>query len=240
MIDTHIHIGQFEEVYYDPLTVMAVITAAGVDEAVYTSTTSCKDGVLYTEIEREITAVVSCHDPLRIQPYLWYNPDYARQGLTVETAFATLPYRGFKIHPRAHLWDLGNTKTFALADELFACAAQKSLPVLIHTGYDTLDEAQKFEPFFKQYPAVRSILAHCRPLDQTIRLLGQYPNVYCDTAFVPKADLRRIAAAGFAPRILPGTDFPITHYFARGDTGGAPTYAELAEQYAADITEKTD
>jgi hypothetical protein len=59
MTDNHNHIGQFEEVYYKPLDTLDIVTTAGVERIVYSSTTSGKDGVLYKEIEREITEAVS-------------------------------------------------------------------------------------------------------------------------------------------------------------------------------------
>jgi predicted TIM-barrel fold metal-dependent hydrolase len=229
MIDTHLHIGQFYETWYDPLMVLDIVTGEGVTDAIYTSTTSGKDGVLYAEVEREIALVAARHDPQKIRPYLWYNPGYARQGLSTEKTLAALPYKGIKIHPRAHLWNLADRKTFDLADSIFSLAAEKNLPVLIHTGYDPLDEAQKFEIFFKSYPGARVILAHCRPLDQTIGLLHKYPNVLCDTAFVPEEDLLAIAEAGFGGRVLPGSDFPITHYF-----NPVKNKISLTEQYKAD------
>jgi hypothetical protein len=99
-----------------------------------------------------------------------------------------------------------------------------------------MDEANRFSPFFGEYPAARCILAHCRPLDQTIALLKTYPNVYCDTAFVEEADLRCIVEAGLASRVVLGSDFPITSYYRNkyppkgdGDT------LTLTEQYAVDL-----
>jgi hypothetical protein len=38
-------------------------------------------------------------------------------------------------------------------------------------------------------------------------------NVYGDTAFLEARRYNQILEAGFAGRLIPGTDFPITHYF---------------------------
>lgn len=236
MTDTHIHTGQFYDVHYDPLEVIGIITDAGVEESVFSSTTSGKDDVQYAEIEQEIAVVVSRYSPDTIKPFLWYIPDYIDQGISVEMAMKGLPYKGIKLHPRAHHWDFADTRALDTLHELFEYASQHKLPVLIHTGYDAQDEANRFSSFFDEYPAARCILAHCRPLDQTIKLLAAYPNVYCDTAFVEEADLRFIMKAGFASRVLLGSDFPITHYFRSkyppNGSGDTPT---LTEQYAADL-----
>jgi predicted TIM-barrel fold metal-dependent hydrolase len=111
---------------------------------------------------------------------------------------------------------------------------RKELSVLIHTGEDPLDEANKFSFLFSEYPGAKCILAHGRPLEQTVSLLRCFPNVYCDTAFMPEASLLCIVAEGFAGKILPGSDFPITHYFKwkYGDMRHPP--AAWRRQYAED------
>ena len=71
-----------------------------------------------------------------------------------------------------------------------------------------------FVDFFSNYFGVRCILAHCRPVLETIALFHRHPNVYGDTAFLPHEKVLEIITAGFKTRLLPGSDFPITHYFA--------------------------
>jgi predicted TIM-barrel fold metal-dependent hydrolase len=132
----------------------------------------------------------------------------------VAKAFDSLPYAGLKLHPRAQFWDMADAGHLDILHALFAFADCRAMPALIHTGPDKHDEAGLFRAFFGKYPHVRFILAHARPLEQTLSLMAEHANVYCDTAFVPKTHIRRIAMSGFAERILPGSDFPITHYQA--------------------------
>jgi hypothetical protein len=56
-----------------------------------------------------------------------------------------------------------------------------------------------------------------------------HDNVYGDTAFLDAGRCAQIAEAGFAERLVPGTDFPITHYFNR------KTGISMKKQYAEDL-----
>jgi predicted TIM-barrel fold metal-dependent hydrolase len=227
--DNHLHIGQFWETYYDPLEVLRIVAEAGVTDAVYSSTTSAKDDVHYTEVEREITAVIARYPADRYEPFLWYIPPYIDEGVTIESAFRNLPYGGIKLHPHAHRWDLQDKKHTDCLYTLFGYAQDNNLPVLIHTGEDEFERPGFFAPFFPRYPQVTFILAHCRPAPDTIAVFRAHGNVYGDAAFLDTGRYNQIAEAGFAGRLIPGTDFPITHYFNK-DSGVSPE-----RQYAEDL-----
>jgi predicted TIM-barrel fold metal-dependent hydrolase len=231
--DNHLHIGQFYEAYYEPLEVLRVVTEAGVTDAVYSSTTSAKDGVKYREVEREIAAVTALYQAEKFKPFLWYIPSYLDEGIRVESAFQNLPYGGIKLHPRAHHWDLHDKKYLDCLHSLFIYAREKRLPVLIHTGENDFERPAFFSPFFPLYPQVKFILAHCRPAPDTIAMFRAHGNVYGDTAFLPAERYRRIVEAGFAERLVPGTDFPITHYFNK-DSEISPE-----KQYREDLAQIT-
>jgi predicted TIM-barrel fold metal-dependent hydrolase len=211
--DKHLHIGRFYDVYYEPLEVLRIVAEAGVTDAVYSSTTSAKDGVQYREVEEEISGVVARYSADRYKPFLWYIPPYIDEGVSIESAFQNLPYRGIKLHPRAHCWDLTGKKHQDCLHRLFAFAQDKRLPVLIHTGVDDFERPAFFEFFFSEYPRTTCILAHCRPAADTIAMFRSHSCVYGDTAFLSADGYTQIAEAGFGERLIPGTDFPITHYF---------------------------
>jgi predicted TIM-barrel fold metal-dependent hydrolase len=215
MIDAHVHTGQFNQMWYEPALVIRTALQAGVQKIVFTSTTTCGENITYADVEKEIDGLLSIYGygSQNIMPLLWYRPDYHKQGLGVEKAMRTLPYHGIKIHPRAQNWDISDKNTLSILHELFGYADQKKLPVLIHTGYDKIDEAEKFRCFFSEYPNTKIVLAHCRPFEQAVRLLSANSNVFVDTAFVEKKDIQSLIALGFASRIIAGSDFPITHYY---------------------------
>jgi predicted TIM-barrel fold metal-dependent hydrolase len=227
--DNHLHVGQFYEVYYEPLDVLRVVAEAGIRDAVYSSTTSAKDGVRYKEVEREIAGVTARYPTDKYKPFLWYIPPYIDEGAGIESAFQNLPYGGIKLHPRAHRWDLQDKKHLDCLHGLFGYAEEKRLPVLIHTGEDDFERPAFFSSFFPLYPQVKFILAHCRPAPDTISMFRTHGNLYGDTAFLDADRYAQIAEAGFAKRLIPGTDFPITHYFNR------KTGVSLEKQYAEDL-----
>jgi predicted TIM-barrel fold metal-dependent hydrolase len=234
MVDTHIHIGWFKETYYDPVGIINIVMGK-CESLCFSSTTSCKTDVLYTEIEKEIANTLAniawSSDIAR--PFLWYSPTFAGQGVTVEKAMRNLPYKGIKIHPLANRWDLSDAKTLAIAHDVFDYAGRYKLPVLIHTGQSGVDAPGTFSRFFSRYPETTCILAHCRPPEETIPLLRDYPNVYGDTAFLSEENMQKIKSENLSHKILSGSDFPITHYFS--SKYGNEQIVTLEEQYNQDF-----
>ena len=238
MTDSHVHIGQYEDRYYDPLEIMDVVISTGLEGMSFSSTSSCIENVLYSEIEKEIVSFLSgiSYTAEIIRPFFWYIPDYINQNITIESAFGSIPYKGIKIHPFAHNWDFDDSRHLEALHGLFDYAGENNLPVLIHTGRSAVDNANRFEPFISEYRNVKFILAHCRPIDTAIEMLNKYANAYCDTAFTPKINIQRIISAGFKDRIILGSDFPITHLFRTKYSGtGEDTTISLHEQYIEDI-----
>jgi hypothetical protein len=240
MKDIHVHIGQFADAYYEPLAVIDIVMASGMEGLSFSSTTSCKDDVHYREVEKEITLVYAgaAYSSETIRPFLWFTPDYIRQGVSAESACGGIPYKGIKIHPLANSWNLEDLKHRDALHRLFDYAALNALPVLIHTGESGVDSPDRFERFFGAYPCVQIILAHGRPAETTVAMLRKYPNLYCDTAFAPEERFARIVEAGFASRIILGSDFPITHYFRTKYPGDNEELSiSPKEQYAKDVAQ---
>jgi predicted TIM-barrel fold metal-dependent hydrolase len=237
-IDSHTHIGQFEECYYDPLEIVETVMSNGIQRMVFSSTTSCIDNIKYNEIEKEIFTLQNkiSYLPEIVSPYFWYIPEYILQGVNIENACNVIPYKGLKLHPYINHWNFADNRHMETLHSLFDYAAINSLPVLIHTGESGRDSADCFENFFEEYKMVQYILAHCRPLDVTIDMLRKYENVFCDTAFVHGTHIQTIITAGYREKILTGTDFPITHYFkTHYPQADEDQNITLREQYKLDI-----
>ena len=236
--DTHVHIGRFDEVYYDPREIVEIVMSCGIQQMWFSSTTTCVDNVRYTDIESEIQNLLAriSHTPEAVRPLLWYSPDYIAQGVSAENACKAIPYKGIKLHPYANRWDFADARHSETLHGLFDHAAGNGQPVLIHTGESGTDNADRFESFFAEYKTARCVLAHCHPLDTTLSMLEKYPNVLCDTSFVPDEHIRRIISAGYGDRVLTGTDFPITHYFRmKYPAQAGDTKVTLRDQYKQDI-----
>jgi predicted TIM-barrel fold metal-dependent hydrolase len=238
MIDNHVHIGQFDEAYYEPVEIINIAMETGIDGLVFSSTSSCINDVQYIKIEQEINNLFALipYSPDTVKPYFWFIPDYIRQGISIEATMRNLPYKGIKIHPLTHQWDFKNKVHLKALHTLFSFADNYNLPVLIHTGHNKEDGSDRFSLFFSEYPDVNFTLAHCRPLDKTIKMLAKYPNVYCDTAFAEFKEIKEIVSKGFASRVLLGSDFPITHFFTnKYPRNGQRGCVSLREQYQRDI-----
>ena len=233
MIDSHVHIGQFKEVYYDFDRIFDVVfNSEKIDGIVYSSTSSYIPDVKYDFVRKEIESASKKCPAETATPLFWVVPDYVRQGITIKTAMNELNYGGFKLHSLGNEWDFENdTKQCEVLHETFDYADKHNMRILIHTGGSGVDRPNRFERFFGEYKDATIILAHCRPADEAIKVMQKYPHVFGDTAFAPKDRIDAIKAAGLGERLIFGTDFPITHYFYGRNS------ISLEEQYKNDITD---
>jgi len=232
VLDSHVHIGQFEEEYYDFDRIFDIVFNCGrISRIIYTSTSSCIDNVRYGVVRKEICDALKAYPVDIAAPLFWVVPDYINQGIDIETAMGELPYGGFKLHPLGNKWNFeNNVKQADYLHKIFDYANRHGTRILIHTGESVVDSPSRFERFFGEYGNAKIILAHCRPAKETIELMRMYPNVYGDTAFAPKERIDEVKSAGFGKRLIFGTDFPITHYFYEKDSG-----VSLEERYEKDI-----
>jgi predicted TIM-barrel fold metal-dependent hydrolase len=237
MEDNHIHIGQFNEVYYEPVEIIQIVMSRGIERLCFSSTTTCKEDVRYSEIEREISHLLAhiSWSPEIVRPFFWYTPVFAGQGVYFEQAIRALPYKGIKLHPFAHQWDLDDNKILDILHKIFGYAGENRLPILIHTGHSGIDAAGLFKRFFPLYPETKFVLAHCRPIEEAIPLIRTYPNVYGDTAFLPETDIHKIIKENVSRKIMLGSDFPITNYFSNKYPSEKGRINSLADQYNSDF-----
>ena len=234
MIDSHVHFGHFCEKYYQPDAVIDTVISFGVKEVYFSSTSSCIQNIEYAHVENEIENVYNKYSSqVILKPFLWYLPEYARQGLLPSKLIASFPYAGIKIHPRAQIWNLQDPEVESMVHLIFSACGENNIPVLIHTGTDAIDEANTFGMYFKRYRSTQVILAHCRPLEQAAALMHEFSHIFCDTAFVEAEDIDFLIRQSFKKKILLGSDFPITHYYSNKYF---KTQRSLTEQYAYDIS----
>ena len=124
MTDHHIHIGQFNEVYYDALELFEIIESTQnithIDEIRYSSTSSCRDDVTLSGVEEEIVYAENFEsENLLVKPYLWFIPKYAEEGISVESAAKTFDYCGIKLHPAGQNWDEENPSHLKALHQIF-------------------------------------------------------------------------------------------------------------------------
>lgn len=220
IFDHHVHIGQFQDVYYNPYKMVDILLNCGVIGAYISSTTSCIDWdtkqekeILISHIKAEIKELLSYSKERNFdaKPLCWIIPQRYYEGETVDEIYSECDYQGFKIHPRAHDWDLNKKMVVMLLSDICKIAEQKNVPVLIHTGICEFESPSKFKYWFETFPNVKFILAHCcRDVNKILDLFDTYKNLYGDVAFSKPEDLQPILYSKHRNRLLFGTDFPIT------------------------------
>lgn len=238
--DYHVHCGQFRDKYYSPDTILCALHKNGVKKVWISSTTSCiqwknskekEDLLWFIEKEIEEACELGRKYEIDVLPLYWVIPQRHFEGDTIAKVMDGSLYCGFKVQPIFSAWSEADPAADQLFDEICCYAAQKSLPILIHTGEDSNVRPRRFERFFKKYPNVHFVLAHCKQASEIIKVFKQYPNTCGDTAFCPADNYQEICRAGFADRMQMGTDFPITNWFAHmGELGNADAEL-LTEEY---------
>lgn len=208
MTDFHIHFGQFYDIYTSPAELLLIMDSVGVEHFASSSTTICAGN--YNKVLAEMSELVLLAEN-RVFPVLWIIPSMLRDGGLQRFLDSGIEWKMLKIHPQ-----LNPTEWLCGGENLrivVRLAKKMGLPLLIHTGEQSGCYPSLFERAFRYNPEVTFILAHGRPIQETIQLMLKYQNVWTDTAFMPKDVLRQLVDNNLSNRILFGTDIPINKYF---------------------------
>ena len=244
--DYHIHIGQYNNLYYYPLMILKILYKNGIKDVWVSSTTSCikrnnneeKQNLIHI-IENEIKDVVDFgyKHKMNIVPLYWVLPQRYLDGESIKSIMDNSLYKGFKIHTYSEEWNEDNSYVDSLLNDVFDYANEHSLPVLIHTGEDSHVHPKRFEKYFSKYPSVKFVLAHCKKSEPIIDLFTKYKNVYGDIAFCPIESYKNISVAGFKNRMQIGSDFPITDWIKKGCQKKDVTEFRLNKNYKKTLKE---
>ena len=216
MKDYHVHIGQFNELYYDALEIFDVIESTGlISEVHYSSTSTCRNDVELIGIEEEIEYAQKYESNfLKVKPYLWYIPKYAEENISVQSAISPFDYCGIKLHPFAHQWNFQDKKHIKQIEDIFLWAHENKKQILIHCADNQSCLPNKFEKYFKIFSGAKIILAHSNPVFETVQMVNKYDNVFCDTACINKESFEQLKKEiNDTKKILFGSDFPINNYW---------------------------
>lgn len=224
--DYHVHCGQYNENYYQPATIIKCLYNNGIKNAWISTTTSCiewsnqgEKEYLLKHIKDEIEEAVLTANflGLNLTPLYWVIPKRHMDGESIEGIIKNSYYKGFKIHTKLGEWTNDTLIIWKLMEDVCICAEKYTMPILIHTGVDTIDAPNRFEKFFAKYNSVKFVLAHCKDADTIIDILRKYDNLYGDISFCPKESYNKICKSGFKDRMLFATDFPISHWFYKSN-----------------------
>lgn len=114
--------------------------------------------------------------------------------------------RGVKLHPRAERFDLRHAGVAAV----LALAAERRLPVIVHSGLGIPSLGRDALALGERYPEAPLILAHVGVTDLAWiwRRLNDHPSIFFDTAWWNPADHLALFALVPPGRILLGSDAP--------------------------------
>lgn len=209
LFDAHIHVGQFRELYETPDELIAYLSSVGVTRFAVSSTTVCEedyDKVLKEHQELKALALDNVYS------VLWLTPQSLHNGGADKFLKSGIKWKCVKIHPWLSFggWQEDNDDR----EMAIAIARQLQVPLLIHTGETVGSFPKCFEGSIKKHKDVTFILAHGRPIGETLELMRKYPNVWADTAFMPIENIRTLCDEKLSDRVLWGSDYPITKYYS--------------------------
>lgn len=207
LIDTHIHVGQFDDRYVSPSDIHHLMARLHVDRYAVSSTSQCADD--YERVLREMTELVEMEGD-KVWPVMWITPD-ALNGNIAWYLESDIKWRMIKIHPFLNKTEWNPEGE--LLREVLDIARELCLPLLIHTGNDPCCRCDLYEGVINLNPDITFILAHGRPIDSALRLTRQYANAYVDTAFMPIDDMKEFVDSGLSEKLLWGTDLCIPRFF---------------------------
>lgn len=210
IIDNHVHVGWYSDGYHSPLEIWRSLKDAGVDSAVVSSTSTCAE--LYHNIQTEFYQLFSIAGNGNICPVLWITPEMLLKSWPLKKLLnCKIEWRGIKLHYISHpLW----SKTPRLVDKAIDVARfLGNVPVLLHTGDWDSCHAGVFEPVITANQDLKFVLAHGRPIDETINLMKTWTNVWTDTAFMPIEDIKKLVGADLTGKVLFGSDLPINKIY---------------------------
>jgi len=202
--DAHVHIGRFQDIYFDPIQIALDLISLGVQRWVVSSTTLCEGIGSFNESLGEFDAMESVAPGCAI-PFLWVVPEMVgKLENYIEPRF-----RGLKVHARAHRWSPNGVALQSVA----RIAAERNIPLKLHTGGQLRCDAGAYYKLCRNNVNTKFILAHGRPVDQALVILKECPNVFVDTAFMPMDDVAMLVRYDMSDRIFFGSDYPLDQLF---------------------------
>ena len=206
--DSHIHLGHFYDQYTPPTELKDYLDSVGVECFAVSSTTICAGR--YDKVINEVKELKRiCNN--RLRPVLWILPQMLIDGGLNLFMDSDIQWRCLKIHPQLHptIWLNYSSEL----QQVVSLSSELQVPLLIHTGEKEGCNPLLYEKAFADYPYVTFILAHGRPLHETITMMKKYLNVWVDTAFMPTENIVMLCNERLSDRVLWGTDYPIPKYY---------------------------
>lgn len=184
--------------------------SVGIERFVVSSTSICEGN--YKKVLREINTLVAT-ESRRVIPILWIIPQMLYDCGVEYFLESGIHWQCLKIHPQLNPeeWNPNNKNI----KQVVQLAKQMDVPILIHTGTLPYCHAGLYRQLLLENNDIPFILAHGRPIEETIDILESCPNAFTDTAFMSTEDIVKLCNEKLSERVLWGTDYPIPKYFFR-------------------------
>ena len=205
--DCHVHVGQFRELYFSPKYVAGLIDKLSIKKALVLS----MSGQL--SFKKEIDELKALGDLCgdRIRMGLWVYPDMIEQGQCFDR-YLKMDFKVLKIHGRFSKWIPMGRKI----RKLFEIAKERKFTVMIHTGGDNHCDAGVYRRICRDNPEVNIILAHGKPIEQTLPILKECKNVFVDTSYIGLDAVLLLKDNDLLCKTIFGSDLPLDRYFFQG------------------------
>ena len=208
LFDSHVHMGQFYNVYFSPKMILDICKQIGITSIAVSSTSVAEEN--YPKVLSEFYQLLS-QDAIRIVPILWITPRMLQTSGVQQFRNSDIHWQCIKVHNYLHHGEWGDAMG-PLMRQVVDLAQDMHLPILFHTGNENC-YPDDYAPLIHAHPKQIFILAHSRPVDQTIRIMQACPNAWADTAFSPIDDIMQMVHAGLIDRMMWGTDLPMMAYY---------------------------
>lgn len=206
LCDSHVHIGRAESGFDVPLEFIAKsMFACNIDRFLYFSVAYQTESAQYFSKWCEDEERMSLASNGAGVPCLWMTYEM----FTTPEKFVSGNWKALKFHAGCEDRTLKDTAL----ELLFEVAENYRKPLILHTGEDYYCSCSRYKNMIKNHKNAVVILAHGRPLSGALECLAESENVFVDTAYMPLEAAKTVADAGFADRLVFGSDFPVDRYF---------------------------
>jgi len=215
--DSHFHFGKFYEKYFSANFIADFMAKTGIDKIAISSTSICDEN--YEGVINEFNQLLKISGD-RVFPILWITPGILDSKNLSTFLQANISWKLIKIHGYLHKWSAKSRKI----SQVISIAKKLNIPILLHTGGLKRCNAGSYGNLISKHPDLIFILAHGRPISETLSVMQKYQNAWVDTAFMPTEDIIELIENGCEDRILYGSDYPITELYKETEEDDSEYY----------------
>jgi predicted TIM-barrel fold metal-dependent hydrolase len=202
LIDVHAHLGAdaADGSRLDLMTLLETMERGGVTRAC-AFPFQAPPGAGYAAANAEVLAAATASGG-RIAAFCRSEPGERFRGELTSALDAGAC--GIKLHTSLPGFDFSHPAL----DVAFALAAERRVPMLLHTGRAVPPLARDLGRLLERHPGAQVVLAHCAIADLHAVCALRHPNIRFDTSLWNSLDVRALLAEAAPEQVLYGSDAP--------------------------------